>query len=226
MSTSNKILNYGLTILLLAMSVKYSLLFPISTTEPPSNASSLSQSTTMQPPPPEYEEGAIRNISGCLCQWKSDSDSCVSLEEAVFANLNRLERDQDIHYPFFTLQDLFYSAIFNGSGTRLRPDPLVITGRDRRLGEERCLSLERKYNAVKSSGGCQWDYSCTQKLDQFPSFSIRADLEVGGSECEAVKMSNTRFVKIPCSASNNTLPHWLACECEDIITSYKDRASS
>lgn len=222
--SSNKILSYSLTILLLAMSVNYSLLNPITTTQPPSNAtpsqSIADQATTTQPPPPES-----RNISGCNCEWRDDSESCVSLEEAIFQHFDSMLIDQDTPYPFFTLQDLFYSAIFNTTGV-LRPDPLETSPRDLIEARRRCQRLVRKYNAVKSSGSCQWSYNCTQRQDQFPSFYVEAEFVSGTSECMAVTMKNQRFVKTPCSASNGTQPHWLVCKCGEVITSYKDMAAS
>lgn len=234
---SSKILDYGLVILFLMLSVKYGSLFPCTN---PSNAESQSPTTTSQPSNDsnqslsecnntESEQEAFHEINGCQCRWKDDSESCTSLGVAIYDLYVRIEVDADIPYQFFTLKDLFYSAILEwrgGLNGDLQPPPIdsdFNSGNELKIAHKRCIRLAGQYNFTTSdTENCRWIYNCTQRQNQFPSFYLEAELSNSSTagSCAPVITRNRRFMRTAC-ASNSSLPHWLDCDCGGVVVGYK-----
>lgn len=235
---SSKIIDHGLVILFLMLSVKYGSLFPCTN---PSNTESQSTTTTTSQPSndsnqslsecnnTESSEEAFRIIDDCQCRLKDDRKSCTSLKEAIYDLYERIDIEEDIPYQFFTLKDLFYSEILewrdslNGD---LQPPPINAdfnSGREQSIARTRCTNLAGRYNLTTSdTENCKWSYNCTQRQNQFPSFYLEAELSstsIAGS-CAPVVTRNRRFVRTIC-ASNNTAPHWLDCDCGGVVVGYK-----
>lgn len=224
---SSRIIDFGLIILFLMLSVRFSALFPCTS---PSTVDS--QPTTTSQPINESlcnntdtSEGAIREIGGCNCTW-NDSENCTSLPQAIYDLYDSIDVNADIPYQFFTLKDLFYSAILaGGEDLRLNPPPIDANFSSRRylLGASiECNRLKGRYNFPTSdTEDCKWDYNCTQKLNQFPSFYLVAELSTPNTgSCTPIVIRNKRFVRTTCVGSNST-PHWLSCDCGEVVVGFK-----
>jgi hypothetical protein len=140
---------------------------------------------------------------------------------------DRIDIDGDIPHQFFTLKDLLYSGILmgrEGLQSDLRPlstRPGRVTVAESEVGVQRCNLLEGNYHfTTQDTENCRWSYNCMQHQDQFPSFYLNANLETSTGNCTQVVAKNKRFVRTTCQ-SDSSLPHWLECECQDIVVGYK-----
>lgn len=181
--------------------------------------------TTTPPIIANYSEGSLE-VDDCTCLVR-ETDSCTSLQDAIFTMYSELSSDQDTPYSFFTLKDLYYSEILEHRGAgSLLPPPLhgidFSSQRELRLTQKRCSDLVNRYNLpTKDTERCRWDYECTQNQLHFPSFHVEAVLDAGSTGiCTKVSMENRRFYRTKCRLDEN-LPHWLQCNCGSIAIGYK-----
>ena len=161
-----------------------------------------------------------------------DSESCKTLEEAIYDLYARIDVDADMPYQFFTLKDLIYSGILMGrDDLGVDPRPLSdFTGSTRQLGDgqSRCDLLADNYKfTTRDTDNCTWSYECAQRQAQFPSFYLEAKLDSTSStnSCTPVQqVKNRRFVRTTCQY-DNTIPHWLECDCSRAVVGYRHAAS-
>ena len=213
------------------LSMKYSSLLPCGNRESQSATNSQPSNDTNQSLSEcnntESNQQAFRGVDGCSCMWKDDSENCTSLEEAISNLYTSIDVDADTPYQFFTLKDLYYSAILkrigNGDPELEALNATAQNQRDRTAAELRCRNLEGRYNFSKrDTDMCTWHYNCTQRPAQFPSFYLEASLDSTSSNetCAPLVTSNIRFVRTVCG-SNNRLPHWLQCDCGSTVVGYR-----
>lgn len=212
--TSKIILQCGQAILFIMLLVKCSLSLPISR---PTRSNADNEDVTV--------------MDGCRCVRKTTT-TCTSLEEALYNLYSTLDSDADTPYHFFTLRDLFYSEILDGKDSeRLQAPPLSASGTyfnsegQSELRENRCADLlERVKLPRKDTDECTWSYNCTQNQLMFPSFSVEAVITNSNNYdngiCSKVTTENRRFLRTQCT-SDPTLPHWIECECNNIVVGYK-----
>lgn len=235
----SKIIDFGLCILFLMLSVKYSYLLPCAnrtnaeiqstaTATQPSNDSTQSLSECNNTETRNNQE-PFHEFDGCQCRWKDDSQSCASLEEAIYDMYDRLDIDEDTPYQFFSLKDLLYSSILRGReglNGDLQPPPInsdFDSEMEKEIARNRCDSLAGRFNFTKSdTESCKWTFNCTQHQNKFPSFYLVAELNstLSSGSCAPVTTKNRRFLRTVCN-SDNTLPHWLDCDCGQLVVGYK-----
>lgn len=196
----------------------------------PTNGTTNSTTTQSIPEPtqPElikYTESELE-IDDCTCFVK-ETESCTSLQEAIFAIYSEASVEHDTPYSFFTLKDLYYSEILDSRDIGiLEPPPLhgidFSSESELRLTRERCEDLLGRYNLpTKDTKDCRWSYRCTQNQLHFPSFHIEAVLDAESTGvCSRVFMDNWRLYRTKCKMNEN-LPHWLQCDCGRTVTGYK-----
>ena len=152
--------------------------------------------------------------------------SCKSLHEAISAHFNRKTQTQrtDTTYNAFTLVDLFYSGLLEGSLNN-RKLPSMVQRMDRGQGVCRTL-LERLKPQNVSSGLCSWHYKCTYNPDRFPSFKVEAVIEnqrhLDAEHCQKEKMKYvTVFEKTPCEEDPcGSAENWIERN-EEILVGFK-----
>ena len=211
---------------------------PSSTTLSPESATSISTSTTSteasttstaetDQADETAQAGPFQPANGCECRRKDDSQSCQSLENAIYEFYYR-EDKYDIPYHFFSLKELFYAALFDGKNNiDLLPTPLqgvdFDTDYERGITTSNCWYHMNNYKPIATNtSSCRWVYECTQNRLQFPSFTVEAVLTNDSSteSCSPVTMKNKRFQRTSCS-HDPSLPHWLECDCEDLVVGYQ-----
>lgn len=224
---SSTMINYGLSILFLVLlSAKFSSLIPIPLLPSQSNHTIQCTESNQSLPESNITQEDFSLTSSCQCQQRNDSQSCTSLVDAISDLYARADPDKDVPYHFFSLKDLFYSAILGGLGGNLEPPPLnsdLTEQPEKDLTTRRCSNLKGRYNLPTSdTENCKWIYECTQNQHQFPSFHVDAKLSncSSTSNCAAITMKDRRFVRTTC-ASNNTLPHWQECDCGTVVVGFK-----
>ncbi len=236
---SSKVVQFGLAIQIIMLLINSSLLMPI--TSPISNSTDNVNATTVHQSTAESsltttessssaiasQESAPIEMNNCTCTRISTS-SCTSLQDAIFTVINQL-RDIDTPYQFFTLRDLFYSAILDDRQRGyLQGPPLdgtvdLNSERERQLTQRRCNDLMARYNLpTKDTDSCTWSYTCTQNQLQFPSFHIEAVLdESSPGVCNKVKtFESRRFLKTQCQQDASRVD-WLDCHCKRTVIGFK-----
>ena len=161
----------------------------------------------------------------CSCNCSNSIDSCMSLGDAIRNYLTDREPSSERTFHFFSLQDLFFSGLINGSGdleeTHLNLSTSSTSEKQNARG--RCNDVISRYNLTTKDGDCSWQYQCHQNKTFFPSYKVEAVYEHKPLYCEEVVIENPRFIRKRCE-SDNTLPHWCSCMCGSTVVGYKFRS--
>lgn len=241
---STKFIFYGLLILL---SVHFSVLMPIQslhkrdadtttdattqsmTTDNTTTETNQTEETAQETDEAPQEIGAFQTIDDCECRRKDDSESCQSLESAIYKFYFREDNNYDTPYQFFSLKELFFAALLDGEdNSNLQPTPLqgvdFNAGAEEDRGRTNCWFHRKNYNFITTdTSSCKWDYECTQNRLQFPSFTMEAVLSNDSSTeiCSPVTMTNKKFLRTSCQ-HDSSLPHWLECNCGNTVVGYQN----
>lgn len=224
-----KIIDFSLVILFLILSVKYSSLLPCSNRTNAESQSTNDSNQSLSDNGTTTNQEAFRKIEGCQCRWRDDSESCTSLEEAIYDMYERIDPDEDTPYQFFSLKDLLYSSILAGRESLdggLQPPPIEAdfnSESEMQISRDHCSLLAGRYNfTTRDTESCRWSFNCMQHQNEFPSFYLEAKLDSSSDagSCAPVTTRNRRFLRTTCQ-NNATLPHWLDCDCGSLVIGYK-----
>ena len=242
MISSKIVLQFGLAIHIVALLISSSLQMPIQSTTLPispdssneSNATEIQsspESITTESSTPTCETASTNGTcrsQNCSCVIRNP-DSCTSLQDIIFEVYSQLSLDQDTPYHFFTIKDLYYSALLNSSGVGLLQGPPLEgvdfdSGHERDLTKDHCDNLMARFPLpTKDTNECSWSYSCSQNQLHFPSFHIKAVLDEGSRahRCDPVRMAeNRRFLRTQCR-HDASKANWLECSCEHAVVGFE-----
>ena len=155
---------------------------------------------------------------------RGHASECTSLMEAILEYYEGIDSDADVPHHFFSLKDLIYSAIIEGSG-ELQATPLhnLNATRFEQKREKECKDLMKKYTLpINDTGNCTWTYTCRVEPLHFPSLYVEAVLTTPENRlCRPVRMESPRFERSVCE-HDSTLPHWqLKRSNNSIVIGYK-----
>ena len=161
----------------------------------------------------------------CSCDCSDSIDSCMSLGDAIRNYLTDRDPSSEYTFHFFSLQDLFFSGLIDGSGDLEETHLNLSTSStsEKRNAQIRCDNVISRYNLMTKDGDCSWQYQCSQNKTFFPSYKVEAVYEHKPRYCEEVVIENPRFMRKRCE-SDNTLPHWCSCMCGSTVVGYKFRS--
>ena len=164
----------------------------------------------------------------CSCSCSNSigpGSTCMSLGDAIHTYLTDRDPSSERPFHFFSLQDLFYSGLINGSRDLVEThlDLTTSSTSERRNAQIRCDNVISRYNLTTKDGDCSWRYECHQNKTFFPSYKVEAVYEHRPQYCEEVVIENPRFMRKRCE-SDNTLPHWCSCTCGSTVVGYKFRS--
>ena len=153
--------------------------------------------------------------------------SCKSLKKVLTEHIRRSRqlpsRRLDTSYNAFTLNDLFYSGILDGT-ERIPSEALR-----RDQGVEDCDLLLKEWLRPQSvnSGLCSWHYTCSYDSSRFPGFTVEAVIDnpanLDADLCQKVKMKyvtvfeRTTCEEDPCRMAEN----WVTRSNQEIVVGFQ-----